>query len=95
MSDAMIEAVARAIAQSQSRWIGCDPGSPLFCRQAAQAAIAAAAPLIREQVEREIVEWLQAEAARLNCSKSPDDFAAADELTDTAIAIERGDYRAG
>jgi hypothetical protein len=84
MSDAMIEAVARAIDQSQSRWIGCDPGSPLFCRQVATAAIAAAAPLIREQVEREIVEWLREQwQGRLQ---------SAIYLAD---AIERGDHRAG
>jgi thioredoxin-like negative regulator of GroEL len=68
MSDAMIEAVARAI---------CCEGAP--CRREARgpkvpckalaswieeytAAIAAAAPLIREQVEREIVAWLRKEA---------------------------------
>jgi hypothetical protein len=49
MSDELIEAAARAIEQSQTRWIGIDPGSPLFLREVARAAYAVLAPALIER----------------------------------------------
>lgn len=34
-----VERVARAVESSETRWIGMDPGSPLFCRRVAETAI--------------------------------------------------------
>jgi hypothetical protein len=67
MSDAMIEAVARAIDTALAREIECDVHARDLTRdeqcKIATAAIAAASPLIRAHVEREIAEWFRSQCS--------------------------------
>jgi hypothetical protein len=80
MTNPMIEAAARALAIS---WFGSgiDEVAVTEVRPDAIAAITAIEPMIRAQVEREIVEWLRGDG-------DSDWFD-----PDCADAIEAGEYR--
>lgn len=96
MTDPMTEAAAKAMCGRDVEWRDCE--TP--CMQAnkcaghlseyriadAQAAITAIEPMIRAQVEREIVEWLRKEAV---FSTDP----VRRRITEMLNAIEAGVYR--
>ncbi len=89
MTDPMIEAAARAIHTRVSSSMGATlswddefPEVRAGFIADAQAAITTIEPMIRAQVEREIVEWLRERPSQYYQGR-----------TMAASAIERGEYR--